>query len=78
MMRKYAKKKVIENLQISAKAGKSLQKCANLVKFAETCRGGTLTRCRIEKKEENGENTNQKAPEAFPFIPDWKCSKKMQ
>jgi hypothetical protein len=30
---------------------------------------------RIEKKEENGENTNQKAPEDFP---DWKCSKKMQ
>ena len=26
---------------------------------------GVSTRCRIEKKEENGENTNQKAPAGF-------------
>jgi hypothetical protein len=36
---------------------------------------GAKARCRIEKKEENGANTNQKAPEDFPV---WKCSKKMQ
>ena len=35
----------------------------------EALLGGKLTHCRKEKKEEIGENTNQKAPEDFP---DWK------
>ena len=38
--------------------------------------GGVSTRCRIEKKEENGERTQtRRHPMDFP---DWKCSKKLQ